>query len=327
MEQFTLTLANGATLTGLSNTPPSSFPSPKYKPLMVGLHGGSYSAAYFDVDSQHTAAIASNALGVPWVAIDRPGYKGSTSFYPIPARSSFPELYGSWLHELALPALWDSFGAPQGCTTIVLLCHSLGTPGAVIAASHYSSSPFPQQRYPLGGVIFSGFGSKLIPGRSSVDPHGPSSPPEFLCFTPQVKDGLMIPPGTCDPAIYKHTERLNTEFPSREVADIHSVWNVRFHADWAVKVQVPVMFGIAEHDCYWRPDQEHVADLLRAFVNSPRVEGGVVRGAPHNIEMSYWAAGWYARCFGFGIECAASAGVVGAGEGIETDGKIEGEGV
>jgi len=34
-----------------------------------------------------------------------------------------------------------------------------------------------------------------------------------------------------------------------------------------------------------------------------------VPGAPHAIELSYWGQGWYARCFGFAMECAANLGV------------------
>jgi hypothetical protein len=79
--------------------------------------------------------------------------------------------------------------------------------------------------------------------------------------------------------------------------------------EWAKDVKVPVMFGIAEHDCYWRATEDHVNEMRAVFQASPRVEGGVVKGAPHNLEMSYWAQGWYARCFGFGLECAAAVGV------------------
>ena len=141
MQPFTLTLTNGATLTGLANLPEALPTGPNFKPLMVGLHGGSYSSDYFHVDEKHTAALASNGLGIPWVAVDRPGYKGSTSFYPIPEGSSYHKTLGEWLHRLILPALWQKFGEPQGCTSMVLLCHSLGTPGAVIAAAKLSRHP------------------------------------------------------------------------------------------------------------------------------------------------------------------------------------------
>ena len=322
MESFTLTLANGATLTGLSNLPPPSATTPKQKPLIVGLHGASYSASYFDVDTNHTASLLSNALSVPFVAINRPGYASSTSFYPLPPNSSDFETHALWLHEYILPALWKTFGPPQGCTSLVLLCHSLSTPGAVIAASYFStSSPnFTTPPYPLAGLIFSGFGTSLLPS-AIPDPSAPP-PPDVITFPAAVKDAMFLPPGTCDPAIYAHHSSpdspLNTSFPSDEVTEIHTLWlpRIKTPSSWARSVTVPVMFGVAERDCYWQATGEHVEEMRGVFSGSERVEGGVVKGAPHNMEMSWWGRGWYARCFGFGLECAAGyESGVGKGEG------------
>ena len=57
----------------------------------MGIHGGGYKSAYFDADSKHTASIASQAFGVPFVAIDRPCYGGTTSILPITLDSSYPD--------------------------------------------------------------------------------------------------------------------------------------------------------------------------------------------------------------------------------------------
>jgi pimeloyl-ACP methyl ester carboxylesterase len=312
MEPFTLTLGNGATLTGLSNIPKPSPTTPKYRPLIVGLHGGSYSSSYFNVDAKHTAALASNALSVPFIAINRPGIAGSTSLYPLPPDSSDAETHAAFLHNHILPALWTQFGLSNGCNSLTLLCHSLGTPIAIMAASLFATShppdSQPQPPYPLAGIIFSGFGIQLIPDSGpKPDPNTP--PPEFLEFTADVKNAIMMPPGTCDPSVYAYHDRLNVKFPFREVSDIHTVWLPRIREEWAKDVTVPVMFGIAERDCYWRATREHVDEMRRLFGKSPRVEGEVVKRAPHNLEISYWAQGWYARGFGFAVECAASWGV------------------
>jgi len=307
MKPFSLDLPNGATLTGLSNIPEHSPTKPKHRPLMVGLHGGSYSSAYFHVDDHHTAALASNALDVPWVAVDRPGYKGSTGA-TIPDDSSFPETMGELFHKFILPTLWKTFGEPNGCNSIVLHGHSLGSPISVIAAA--LSAQDAEAAYPLSGVTFSGFGIHLIPG---AGPPVEGELPEFFEFDPAVKDGIMIPEGTCDPSVYKHAERLNTRFLFREVADIHAAWLPRPEA-WIPRVKVPILFALAERDSYWQPDDAHVKALIDSFSSSPRVEGGVMQGAPHNLEMSYWAPGWYSRVFGFGLECAAGFAAVAVAE-------------
>lgn len=306
MQPFTLTLSDGAVVTGLFNLPALTATAPRYRPLLIGLHGGSYSSHYFDVDASHTASLASNAHSVPFVAIDRPGYKGSTSFTPIPEGTTYHEVTADRLHDFILPALWEKYG--QGCTGIALLCHSLGAPGAVIAAAAHAEeaeagSP---HNYPLLGLIISGFGTM---------PHDPEFTflnreprPEFINFPPPAKDAIMMPPGTADPNVYKYTEELDQPCTFDEVADAKRVWLPRWRAEWGSKVTAAVMIGIAELDGLWVGTQEHARDFAEGFGKSIRVEAGVVSGAPHNLEMSYWAQGWYARCFGFALECAAAAG-------------------
>src|SRR5579862_8517879 len=46
-------------------------------PLVVALPGGTYTSVYFDVPGQSLLETA-EALGIPVIAVDRPGYLGST---------------------------------------------------------------------------------------------------------------------------------------------------------------------------------------------------------------------------------------------------------
>jgi pimeloyl-ACP methyl ester carboxylesterase len=149
----------------------------------VALHGGTYTAKYFDVDVGHTASIVSSGLGVPIVAINRPGYHDSTSLYPIPEGSSYPEEYGNWLHRHILPAIWSEFGKPSGCDSIVLLSHSLGTTSAVIAAAMHAAEADTDRQYPLAGMIISGFGTHPGPSRHSISPTSPAE--NTITFTPE----------------------------------------------------------------------------------------------------------------------------------------------
>ncbi|KAH8899155.1 hypothetical protein GQ53DRAFT_742224 [Thozetella sp. PMI_491] len=300
METFTHTVTGGATVTGRYHIP-ALLPAPAVgaktsRALVVALHGGSYSSLYFDVDANHTASIASDALSIPVVALNRPGYDGSTFPDSAPEDGNYAELYADWLHTAALPAVWDKFGAPNECTAVVLLCHSLASTGAVTAAATYADAAPEQRRYPLAGLIMSGWGSILD-----------KPPPSIDLFTAVAsRDALMLPPGTADPAIYAHTERLMRPLPPTEMTAM-AAWLPRWRTEWAPRVRVPVMLGMADKDALWPGTDEHVRDWIAAFSGSPRVEGSVLRGAPHNLEMSLWSRGWYARCFGFAYECAVSA--------------------
>lgn len=299
MQSFKITLPNNKLLTGLH-----SFPSPiaPNTPLIVALHGGTYTAKYFDVDTAHTASLASIGLGVPFVAIDRPGYAGSTSFFPIPSDSSYPQELGSWLHQYILPALWKEFGEPSGCSCIVLHSHSLGATGAIIAAGLHAEEA--NKAYPLAGISMSGFGSQPT-GPPPKPPQDPDAPPATTITIPPVfKDAVMLQKGLANPEIYKYTEALNQSMPVEEAADIERAWFPKWK-EWAASVEVPVMIGLAGSDLMWKGTEDHLREFSLAFTKSARVDGTVVLGAPHNMEMSHWARGWYARCFGFALECAA----------------------
>ncbi|KAL2172486.1 hypothetical protein VTG60DRAFT_5240 [Thermothelomyces hinnuleus] len=168
MKPFTLTLANGATLTGLANLPETLPTGPKFKPLMqwAGRPVGGHRPARLQ--------------GLDVLLPDPPG------------RSSYQEMLGGWLHREILPALWRRFGEPRG---------------------------------------------------------------------------------TCDEAIYGHTARLNEAFPAREREDALTTYMPRFRDGLAARVRVPVRVGLAERDGFWRGDEEHLRELVAAFVASPQGRG------------------------------------------------------
>jgi hypothetical protein len=245
--------------------------------------------------------LTSNALGVPCVAPNRPGYRDSTSFYPIRVGSNYAQEYGKSLHGQILPALWAQFGQPQGCSSIVLHCHSIATTGAVVAAGLHAQES--KTAYPLAGVTFSGFGSQMawMPNEPSSD----GQDPPVLHIPHQEKDRMLLTPGLADPAVHQHSERLNHTTRIEEFKSIEDVW-IPVWREWVAKVKVPVMWAIAGRDTVWRATEEHICELTNAFACSERVDGSIVQGAPHNMELSYWSHGWYARCFGFALECAAT---------------------
>lgn len=305
MDSFKVTLPNNATLTGLVNKADGSQPNrPTKYPLVVCLHGGTYTARYFHVDATYSASVQSNSLALPLVAINRPGYGDSTSFFPIPKGSSYMEEYGIWLHRYILPTLWEEFGKPRNCNSIVLLCHSLGTPGAIVAAGMHAREGA-EASYPLAGMIASGFGCQTTHSTSNSVATPTEETPDSVVMPIAFKDNMMLPEGHCDPEIYQYSEELNHPMPVEERSCMRTVWRAKWK-EMTGDVQAPVMFALAEHDGWWKGTAEHVQEFAAGFANSERVDGSLIIGAPHNLEMSYWAAGWYARCFGFALECAAT---------------------
>ncbi|KAL2825376.1 hypothetical protein BJY01DRAFT_230211 [Aspergillus pseudoustus] len=306
MRSFQLLLPNGGAVTGIHSIPPRSA-SIQHHPLIVGLHGGTYDCHYFDANGEHTASKLSTALGVPFVSIDRPCYGGTSSFLPIPKDSDYANETGTWLHLYILPALWAKFGAPNNCNCIVLLSHSLGAIGATIVGAKHAQEQTPA--YPLGGIIISGLGGQLIPSMIESPIAEPNAPPDHVVFPVQMKDALMFRPGTVHPDILARTEKLNAPCPFVELDALRSIWVPRWKSEWAAHIVAPVKFALVEQDCFWEGTEEHVRDCVKAFRKSIRVDGSLIRGAPHCLELSFWSQGWYGSCFGFAVECAASFAV------------------
>ncbi|KAL4882470.1 hypothetical protein BJY04DRAFT_217380 [Aspergillus karnatakaensis] len=309
MHPFILPLPNNATVAGIHSIPPPSIPL-QTRPLIVALHGGTYNCHYFDATPTYTAATTSHALNIPFIAIDRPCYGGTTSFLPLDPGSPFNEEIARHLHQSILPALWTEFGLPNNCNSLVLLCHSFGSMSGIITAALHAQDRNPA--YPLAGLILSGMGDKQTVGIENAPPMQPNAGPEHVLFQLPGKDSLMFRPGTVDASVLEQSERLNAASP---VVEFHQVkaW-LRDWKGWAGKVAVPVMFALVENDVFCEASEAEVRLCVEAFGRSERVDGSFVRGPPHCMELSYWAGGWYARCFGFAMECAVGVWARSAGE-------------
>ncbi|KAL9094928.1 MAG: hypothetical protein Q9165_002878 [Trypethelium subeluteriae] len=194
MERFSEKLPDGKTLNGLISLPlkPSASINAPHLPLIVCIHGGTYTADYFHATPSTSITSVSAPLSVPIIAISRPGYGGSTPLPPVPSPRNghtFIQDAGRHLHNVILPFLWARYGPPSGANSIVLLSHSIGSAIAIVAAALHAESAAPSasasgaatpvtssslprsaaggapgtQRpaYPLSGLITSGIGSRV----------------------------------------------------------------------------------------------------------------------------------------------------------------------
>jgi pimeloyl-ACP methyl ester carboxylesterase len=295
---FSVTLPNGMNISGIQYNPPAIKTSTPSKPLLVLIHGGTCTAHNFDVSPTNTASVEAGNLGIPVVSINRPGYLDSTALTDIPENSSYQQELGkSVYHKYLFPMLWERFGKPAGCSSVVLLGHSMAVMGMVIAAGAYADDDFP--KYPLSGIILSGWGSRLTNFEVKIpeDQEGKTKWKQYIMLTHPDKH-------LADEAILPHIATQDHSIEV-EIAGAQEAWTGAFFQMWrqySDKIRVPVMFGIGEHDALWQGTIEHVKEYETMFPNCARFDGSVVLGAPHAIEWSYMATGWYARCFGFASE-------------------------
>ncbi|KAJ4035394.1 hypothetical protein NW761_012444 [Fusarium oxysporum] len=308
MEPFRYSLPNGGVVSGIRNIPPPSKSTPQFRPLIIALHGGMYECHYFDADSRHTASISSNTYEVPFVSINRPCYGESSSLLPIPEESDFVRETAVWLHDYILPTLWSKIGVENGCNCIVLLCHSLGTMYGVAAAALHGQDERPS--YPLGGVIWSGLGDIWQPHMYENCISKPYDPLGEQSISSEVKDKIMFRPETVHGDVLKLTKKLDSPAPLAELESLPASWLPHWKEEWASHVKVPVMLAMMEHEPFFVVSEERLRACAVAFSSSPRVDSSFIWGAPHCMELSFWSQGWYARAFGFAIECSVHKGVI-----------------
>lgn len=306
MQPFRFKLANHGTVAGVHCIPPLSTSRVNHRPLIVALHGGCYDHQYFDATPEYSASLTSDAFGVPFVAIDRPSYGGTSSILPIPEGSDFYQETGRWLHQYILPKIWSDLGVLNQCTCVVILAHSLGVMGGIVAGALHAQDE--AALYPLGGLIASGMGNTQKKIMTSTPPSFEPVDDDHARFPVDKKDAVMFKPGTMGPEILTHTERLNAVSPLLDITQFPAAWLPVWKEKWAPLVKTSVMLSLVEDDPFFVVDEEEMAICVRSFRNSVRVDGSLVRAAPHCMELSYWSQGWYARCFGFAMECSASLG-------------------
>lgn len=289
---------HGTKITGIHYFPPISAKVLTERPLLVLIHGGTCSAHNFDISPSLTASLTAEYLSCPVVSINRPGYLESSPL-PVEEGNTFHHTLGRFNHEHLFPSLWREHGEPQGCKAIVLLAHSLGSPGVFIAAGLHAAESEPS--YPLAGFIFSGWGIKHAP---TMKPP-PTDPAEILPWKEIIMLGASeyncSPPEAYD-AIVPQDQPNNLE-------ELTEIFNGTWQGYWrkySDAVKVPIMYSVGEHDEFWEGSLSNVKEMESCFPKCPRFDGSVLLGAPHAIEWSYMSQAWYARCFGFACEVTGS---------------------
>lgn len=276
-------------LTGRSRVPAGLLPD---APLIVAIHGGSYTSAYFDLPG-YSLLDRSAVNGIPAIAPDRPGYVGSPM---LPPEETTIAGNACALTE-KLGEAWERFGA--GTRGIVLIGHSIG--GAIAATM--ASAP---GGLPLIGLAISGVCLR------TPDAHRPQW--EALPDTPTVdlpasmKDQLMFgPPGSFDASMPAASHAANAPAPKGELVDIVSTWAGAARGVLGA-ISVPVHYRQGEFDHLWIVDQGEVDGFARALTRAPHVDAAMLCGTGHCMDFHRIGAAFHTQQLGFAMQCAAQKG-------------------
>ncbi|MFF4555987.1 alpha/beta hydrolase [Streptomyces sp. NPDC001422] len=260
------------------------------KPLIAALHGGTYTAQYYDVAGSPDGSFLDVAVahGYPVVAFDRPGYGGSTALEP--NANTFSR--HAELLTVALAQTVERLGADS----VFLIGHSIG---GMIALMIAASEP----DIPLIGVSATGIGA-VIPSGGAADALG-SLPADATVDLPyDQRDQVMFGP--------EHTYRAEglrqahgsyAPTPVRELIQAPK-WPKEHLPILAPKVRVPVHNALAEFDALWSSGPANVAEFAALFTAAPFVEASVARGTGHCIDHHIVGLATQLRQLAFAEECS-----------------------
>jgi pimeloyl-ACP methyl ester carboxylesterase len=249
--------------------------------VIVAIHGGATSAAYFDCPGYPRLSLLRNAaaLGYTAIALDRPGY-GASALYQDEMASPERRV------ELALGAV-DKMAGARGAG-VFLFAHSLGCELALRMAVD-------ERCIDLLGVELAGTGLNYQPEAKAVlsqatTTHRPAGLRDLLwqpteLYPAEVLTGALSAPGV------PYEAAVSANWPRRDFSPI------------AARVRVPVEFSAADQESVWESSPDALADIAALFTAAPRVVVNEVADSGHNLSVGLHADSYHQHVLSFVEEC------------------------
>ncbi|HEY6762149.1 MAG TPA: alpha/beta fold hydrolase [Baekduia sp.] len=256
-------------------------------PLIVALHGGSYTSNYFDVPG-HSLLDAATANGIDVVALDRPGY-GSSAALPA-GEVSFAR--NAEILDVAIERLWSEHG--QRYPGLVVVGHSIGAAITIHLAAR-------RPRWPLLGVALSGIHDLAPdPVRSAWDAMPADQP---VVFAPQQRRMFFYGPDwTIEPDIVERAAGSTAPVPLAELLEVVGQWP-QTAAALASQVHVPVQYVAFEFEQLWTIDADTVESFAGHFESAPLVACELMTGIGHVADHHRNGRAFQLRQLAFALDC------------------------
>lgn len=260
--------------------------APEPKAVIVAVHGGATSAAYFDCPGHLELSLlrAAAADGYTAIALDRPGY-GASAFYHEDMAEADRRV------GFALGAVDKILGESSRGAGLFLLAHSAGCELGLRMAVD-------ERAVDVLGIELSGTGlrygeeAKAIISEATMTSR-PAGLRDLLwqptdLYPPEVLTGGLSAPGA------PYEAEVTANWPRRDFGEIAS------------RVTVPVEFSMADHERVWESTPQAAHAVAALFTASRRVVVNEMPDSGHNLSVGWSAGEYHRRVLSFVDDCAAA---------------------
>lgn len=261
--------------------------APQPRAVVLALHGGGTTAAYFDCPGHPGLSLLRLAasLGFTAVALDRPGY-GSSAPYQEAVRLPVQRV------RLAYAAMDHIVGQWPTGAGLFLVAHSNGCELALRMAADERGAN-------LLGIEMAGTGRHYHPAARDVLNSATAS-----YRPPGLGELLWHPTQLYPPDVLGGLTKSATGAPYE--AAMVTTWPRHDFPALAAQVRVPVQFSVAEHEKVWQSDPAALAEIAAMFPASPRFVTNEQRRAGHNLSLGHTAAAYHLKVLSFAEECVVA---------------------
>ncbi|MGH3968028.1 MAG: alpha/beta hydrolase [Mycobacterium sp.] len=266
--------------------------APQPRAVVLALHGGGTTAAYFDCPSHPSLSLLRSgaAFGFTVIALDRPGYGSSA---PYPEAVAEPEQRVA----LAYGAVEAILGERSRGAGLFLLAHSNGCELALRMAADNEE---------LLGIEMAGTGRHYQSAAREV-----LKDASVTHRPPGLRELLWQPAHLYPPDVVGGITKSATGAPYE--AAMVTTWPRHDFPALAARVRVPVQFSVAEHEKVWQSDTAALAEIAAMFTAAPQFGVSSQPGAGHNLSLGHAAAAYHQSVFEFADDCIAAQADLEAG--------------
>jgi len=257
------------------------------KAVVVALHGGASTAAYFDCPGHPQLSLLRPGAGQGYtmVALDRPGYGASA---PYPDAMQHPEQRVA----LAYSAVDKMLGANPRGARLFLLGHSAGCELAVRMAAD-------ERAEHVIGVELAGTGVQYHPATAEILKRATAT------HRPTGLRDVLWQPAHLYPADVL-SGMTNSATGALYEVEMTKSWPRQDFPALAARVHVPVQFTVAEYERVWRSDPETLTQIGAMFTSSSRFVINEQAGTGHNLSLSISANAYHTKVLSFVEECVVA---------------------